>query len=275
MSYAWNAADYARHSAGQEKWARELIERAGFAPDDRVLDVGCGDGRITAAIASLVPQGSVLGVDLSPDMVRHAAEHFPPAAHPNLAFRQGDARTLTFDHAFTFVFSNAVLHWVRDHRPIIAGISRALAPGGRILLQMGGRGMAAEVIRAFTEVARTSAWSRYYEGFESTYGFHGDDEYRVWLEEAGLEADRVELIPKDMVHADRAAFIGWLRTAWHPYTSPVPADRRDELLEQAADRYLEAHPPDADGRVHVQAIRLEVQAHASAAQASSAKAVSS
>jgi trans-aconitate 2-methyltransferase len=272
MSYNWNAADYARHSAGQERWAMELIAKAAFAPDERVLDVGCGDGRITAAIARLVPQGTVLGTDLSPVMIKHAVAQFPTSEFPNLAFREVDARTLRFERAFTFVFSNAVLHWMRDHRPVIAGIARALVPGGRCLLQMGGRGMAADVIRAFTEVARTPAWSPWYEGFESTYGFHGDDDYRVWLAEAGLEADRVELIPKDMVHADRAAFIGWLRTAWHPYTALVPADRRAELLDHAADRYLAAHPPDADGRVHVLAIRLEVQAHA--AQASSARVAS-
>jgi len=91
--YRWNAEDYSKHSAGQEQWARELIGQAGLMPDDRVLDVGCGDGRHTAAIASLVPAGTVLGVDLSPDMVRHAADHFPASSYPNLGFAQRDART--------------------------------------------------------------------------------------------------------------------------------------------------------------------------------------
>src|SRR5690242_447741 len=215
--YDWNAADYAKHSAGQEQWARELIGQAGLAPDDRVLDIGCGDGRITAAIAQLVPRGTVLGIDLSADMVAHAARHFPASTHPNLAFRQIDARALPFDRAFTFIFSNAVLHWIRDQRPVVAGIARALVPGGRCLLQMGGRGNSAIAIRAFEQVADMPAWRQWYVGFESSYGFHGDDEYRAWLDEAGLIADRVELIDKDMIHADRAAFVGWLRTAWHPY----------------------------------------------------------
>jgi trans-aconitate 2-methyltransferase len=268
--YRWNASDYARHSAGQEQWARELIARAGLSPDDRVLDIGCGDGRITAAIARLVPQGRVVGVDLSADMVEHAAGHFPARDFPNLAFEQADARDLRFDRAFTFVFSNAALHWIRDQRPVVAGIARALAPGGRCLLEMGGRGNVAAVIRAFTGVVSTSAWRHWYDGFQSSYGFHGDDDYRGWLAEAGLAADRVELIEKDMVHADREAFVGWLRTAWHPYTSPVPDDRRAELLEAVADRYLADNPPDEDGRVHVRTIRLQVEAHAHANAASAA-----
>jgi trans-aconitate 2-methyltransferase len=259
-SYQWNAADYARHSAGQEQWARELIGRAGLVPDDRVLDIGCGDGRITAAIAKLVPDGAVLGIDLSADMVQHAIGHFPARDYPNLGFEQADARALPFDGGFTFVFSNAVLHWIRDQRPVVAGIARALAPGGRCLLQMGGRGNAADVIRVFDSVSGEPAWRHWYEGFESSYGFHGDDDYRGWLADAGLVADHVALIEKDMVHADRDAFIGWLRTAWHPYTSPVPEAVRPALIEIVADRYLEAHPRDAEGRVHVMAIRLQVEA---------------
>lgn len=262
--YQWNATDYARHSAGQEKWAREMLERAALAPDERVLDLGCGDGRITAAIARLVPEGTVLGVDLSPTMVLHATAQFPASEFPNLAFEQMDASALPFDGAFTFIFSNAVLHWIRDHRPVLAGIARALAPGGRCLLQMGGRGNGDDAVRAFTEVCSYAAWQPWYEGFESTYGFHGDDDYRVWLAEAGLIADRVALIEKDMIHADREAFLGWLRTAWHPYTSPVPGDLRPALLDAVTDHYLDQHPPDADGRVHVRMIRLQVEAHRAA-----------
>jgi trans-aconitate 2-methyltransferase len=262
--YQWNASDYAKHSAGQEQWARELIARAALAPDDRVLDLGCGDGRITAMLAGLVPEGTVVGVDLSPAMVMHAAHHYPPDQYPNLRFIEGDASALAFDRTFTFVFSNAVLHWIRDHRPVLAGIARALMPGGRCLLQMGGRGNGDAAVEAFDIVRRQPAWRPAYEGFVSSYGFHGDDDYRVWLAAAGLVADQVALIEKDMVHADAAAFEGWLRTAWHPYTAPVPANQRAALLADVVRTYLEREPPDADGRVHVRMIRLQVEAHRAA-----------
>src|SRR5262249_38030553 len=155
--YEWNASDYARHSAGQEQWARELLAVAALVTDDRVLDVGCGDGRVTAAIARQVPDGAVVGVDLSADMVKQAAEHFPPHEYPNLRVAQGDASALPFARAFPLVFSNAALHWVRKHRPIVAGIARVLVPGGRCILQMGGRGTADDVIRAFDAIQRSPA----------------------------------------------------------------------------------------------------------------------
>src|SRR5579863_3531629 len=140
VAHQWNPADYARHSQGQERWAKELITLLAPQPDESVLDIGCGDGRHTAEIARLVPQGRVVGVDRSPEMVRFAHEHFPPTQFPNLSFSQADASALPFHAEFDAIFSNAALHWVLDHRPVLAGIARSLKPGGRCVLQMGGKG---------------------------------------------------------------------------------------------------------------------------------------
>src|SRR5882757_1470762 len=110
--YQWNAADYAKHSQGQERWAQELLAGSELRSDETVLDIGCGDGRTTAVIAQRVPNGTVLGVDLSADMVQHASDCFGDIH--NLAFQQADASALPFDSRFTLVYSNATLHWVRD-----------------------------------------------------------------------------------------------------------------------------------------------------------------
>lgn len=259
MSYQWNPADYTRHSANQEQWARELLADLTLRPEDSVLDIGCGDGRITAAIAEQVPEGRVIGVDSSADMIAHAQAHH---SRPNLAFRQVDARTLPFESEFSAVFSNAALHWVRDPRPVLAGIARALRPGGRCRMEMGGRGSAAALIATFEAVAGDPEWRDSFAGFESTYGFHDAESYRRWLREAGLEPGRVELIGKDMAHASLEAFVGWLRTAWHPYTSRVSAGRRERFIEVVAERYLaEAGcSPDSTGPIHIAMMRLQVEA---------------
>lgn len=258
--YQWNAEDYARHSSAQESWARELLASLELAADDRVLDVGCGDGRITAEIAARMPQGRVVGVDSSLDMVRHAFERFPQRAYPNLHFEVADAAALPFENAFTLVFSNAALHWVRDHGPVIAGVARALRPGGRFVAQMGGAGNVATVIASFESVMRRARWARGFERFASTYGFHDSEDYAQWLREAGFDVHEARLIPRDMVHADRAAFIGWLRSAWHPYTSPVGAAERAHFIEEVAAHYLAACAPDDGGRIHVPTVRLQVRA---------------
>jgi len=137
-AHEWNPSDYVRHSGGQERWARELIGLLNIKPGEHVLDIGCGDGRHSAEIASLVRGGRVVGIDRSPAMIRFAQEHFPSRSFSNLSFVEGDASNLPFDCEFDVVFSNAALHWVLDHRPVLSGIARALRPGGRCVLQMGG-----------------------------------------------------------------------------------------------------------------------------------------
>ena len=254
----WNPADYAAHSQGQERWAKELIELLAPNENEHILDLGCGDGRHTAAIAALVPGGKVVGVDRSPDMIQYARRQFPSDKIPNLSFFQADASALPFDAQFDAVFSNAVLHWVIDHKPVLAGIARSLRPGGRCILQMGGKGNGDEVTAAVTECL--AKWQAGEHSAESGYAFYDAMQYRRWVEQAGLCADSVELIEKDMVHANADAFTGWLRTAWQPYTTRAPEDRREPFLNAVTERYLAAHPADSQGQVHVDMVRLQVLA---------------
>ena len=258
--WIWNAKDYHRHSETQMSQATELIGKLGIRGDERVLDIGCGDGKVTAQLARLVPEGAVLGLDASEEMVRFAQSHFPPSEFPNLSFHCGDARELTFYGQFEVVFSNATLHWVIDHRPVLAGISRSLRTGGRAVLRMGGKGNAASVVRAAESIMSTTRWAGFFAGFEFPCGHHGADEYREWLVQAGLTPVRVELIPTDMVKPDVASMSGWIRTTWMPYTHRVPKEMREEFIAELVSEYLAAHPPGADGSIHVGMAHLDVEA---------------
>ena len=90
-SFTWNAADYNKSSPAQQLWAQELIAKLVLRGNERVPDIGCGDGKVTTAIATSVPQGAVTGIDSLPEMIRFAREHFPHSTHPNLSFVQMDA----------------------------------------------------------------------------------------------------------------------------------------------------------------------------------------
>ncbi len=259
-TYQWNAADYERNSAQQKLWAEELLDRLGLQGSERVLDIGCGDGKISAQIAARLPGGAVVAIDNSADMIALAEQRFPLATYPNLRFQLADASALPFQLEFDRVFSNAALHWVRDHRPVLQGIAAALQPGGKALLQMGGQGNAAEIVAGFDRLAQQEQWSGYFTGFSFPYGFHGPYEYRQWLAQAGLNALRVDLFPRDMVHPGREGLTGWLRTTWMPYTARVPQAERETFLSEMVDLYLEKFPPDSQGQTHVGMVRLEVEA---------------
>lgn len=258
--YSWDAHDYARHSGQQQIWARELIARLGLRGDESILDIGCGDGKVTAEIAARAADGAVVGVDNAVAMIALARQRYPQSSHANLRFGLADARCLPFCDAFDVVFSNATLHWLVDHRPALQSIARSLKPGGRAVLQMGGRGNGAAIIALLDRMTVQTEWARYFAGFSFPYGFHGPQEYAPWLRDAGLTARRSALIAKDMVHQGRAGLAGWIRTTWLPWTQRVPDAERDLFVAALVDGYLGAYPLDAQGQAHVAMMRLEVEA---------------
>jgi trans-aconitate 2-methyltransferase len=256
----WDAEEYARNSAAQLTWARELIGKLGLSVKESVLDIGCGDGKVTAELALKVPHGEVVGCDSSPGMVEKARAAFPRAAHPNLSFLLKDARSLDFRARFEVAFSNATLHWVKDQRAVLHGVARGLKPGGRLLFQMGGRGNGEAVFAVANLMTASPEWRAFFNGFEFPWGFYGPEEYVPWCIEAGLRVRRAELIPKEMLQQGAEGLAGWIRTTWMPFTARVPAERREAFIAEAVDRYIAAHPPDGRGMVSVGMVRLEVEA---------------
>jgi trans-aconitate methyltransferase len=255
QTFRWNAVDYAKSSSVQQLWARELIGKLALRGNDHVLDIGCGDGKITAEIASQVPKGSVLGIDSSETMIALAQSRFS-----EIQFQLGDASRLSFNNDFDVVFSSATLHWILDHQPVLRGIFTALKQDGRILLQMGGKGNAADVLSVLGGIINREKWQQYFTGFNFQYGFYGTEEYSKWLCEAHLQPKRVELIPKDAAHENRGAFEGWIRTTWLPWTQRIPEEKRDQFISEIAEKYLEQYPADDRGVIHVKMVRLEVEA---------------
>jgi trans-aconitate 2-methyltransferase len=259
-SFTWNAADYHQSSAAQQQWAKELIAKLGLSGNERVLDIGCGDGRVTAEIARNLPGGNVTGLDSSPEMIRFACDHFPRSEYRNLSFVEADARALPFSGEFDVVFSNAALHWIPDHTLVLAGIAKSLRPEGKLLIQMGGKGNAGQALGAGDVVQKRPEWEQYFRGFSFTFGFFSSAEYHQWLTESGFEPLRVELIPKDMTYPSRQDFAAWIRTTWLPQQSRLPKNKRSGYIEAVMDEYLKKYPADADGTIHISMVRLEVEA---------------
>jgi len=249
----WNAKDYAKHSKGQEVWARELIAKLCLQGDENILDLGCGDGKVTALLAEAT-SGKVLGVDKSETMVTLARK-----SYAKIAFQPMDATALNFENAFDVVFSNAVLHWVHDHKFVVQGIYRALKKEGKILLQFGGYGNAKEILSVM-DAFIAKEYVHYFKDFEFPYSFPHADVYESLLEEQGFREIDAKLISKDMLHDDIEAFKGWIRTTWFPYMDVLDERMREVFIAGFVKAYLGLRPLDDEGRVHVDMVRLEVRA---------------
>jgi len=256
----WDPAEYARSSSAQLAWAREIIGRLNLSGDEHILDIGCGDGKVTAEFLSHVPRGSVTGIDSSRDMISYAAKTYPKRRYPGLSFFEMDARRIDLNTRFHLVFSNATLHWIEDHRPVLAAAGRVLLPGGRLVISCGGRGNAKDFAAVVETLADRDRWRGYFQDFSFPYFFYGPDEYAGWVSEAGLRPVRIELIPKDMVQKGTDGLAGWVRTTWMPYTRRIPEEAREEFIREAVEAYIAAHPPDETGATHVGMVRLEVEA---------------
>lgn len=256
----WNAADYAANSVVQQTWALELIARLKLRGDEHILDVGCGDGKITAEIARAVPRGSAMGVDGSPQMIEFAQKKFPPAKNPNLEFQVMDARKIKFARQFDYVFSNAVLHWMDNHRAFLRRAASVLRSGGRLIVSCGGKGNAQDVFVALRPEMRLKRWREFFRRMPKPYFFYAPGDYEKWLPRAGFKTLNIQLEPKDATYDGRDGFATWLRTTWLPYTQRVPEHLRGEFIAAVTDRYVAKHPPDDARRVHVRMIRLEIDA---------------
>ena len=259
-NYKWDAREYEKHSQGQQKWARELIEKISLKGTENVLDLGCGDGKVTAEISKLLNKGSIIGIDNSAAMIKLASDRHSADMYPNLSFQEMDAGNLQFNDRFDLIFSNAVLHWVKDQIPVIKGIFKSLKQGGKVLLQMGGKGNAAEIVSVLSELQNQRKWSTYFNGFDFPFYFPETNEYKTHLLDCGFTLNRIELIPKKMDHGGIEALKGWLRTTWLPFTERVPEEERENFIEIVSKNYVERYSANSKGIINVQMVRLEVEA---------------
>jgi trans-aconitate 2-methyltransferase len=163
MTLEWNASRYHEVSTPQQAWGRRVLDRLPLAGSERVLDLGCGTGRLTAVIAERVHDGHVTGLDRSASMLETAAAWLRDR-EPRVTLVLADGAALPFAGAFDAVFSAATLHWIHDHDALFRSIRSALKPGGRLVAQCGGGANLASLL-ARTE--RLKAVPRYAPSFEN------------------------------------------------------------------------------------------------------------
>jgi trans-aconitate methyltransferase len=219
----WDAARYQDKHSFVWRYGADLLELLAPQPGERILDVGCGTGQLTAEIARSGAQ--VVGLDNSTDMLAEALKNFP-----ELRFVLGDAAHFDFPEPFDAVFSNAVLHWVKGAEGAVASITRALRPGGRFIAEFGGKGNIDMVLAALRAVLGPSADEK------SPWYYPSVGEYAPILERHGLEVRHASLFDRPTPLEGEDGLDHWLRMFGQSYLSQFSSDQTADIIRQLIER---------------------------------------
>ena len=224
----WDAGLYDDKHSFVWKLAGGVLELLDAQSGERILDLGCGTGHLTAKIAETGAQ--VVGVDRSPEMIRQAKEKYP-----SLRFEVMDAREIHLDGIFDAVFSNATLHWIKEPERVIAGIKKVLRPGGRFVAEFGGKGNTGELLKAVHH-----AWAKLGLADPAPHPWYYPSlaEYAGLLEQHGFEVTHATLFDRPTPLDDGVRGLrNWLEMFGGSFVEGLPEATR-ECLRTEIEREL-------------------------------------
>ncbi len=241
---AWDAARYQDRHSFVWRYGANLLESLNPQPGERILDLGCGTGQLTAEIAR--SGATVTGLDNSAEMLAEARRNYP-----DLAFVLGDAASFRFPEPFDAVFSNAVLHWVKNAEGAVKSIAKALGPGGRFVAEFGGQGNNASVRAALRAVLGSSADE------QSPWYYPSIGEYAPTLERHGFEVRAANLLDRPTPLEGEDGMENWLRMFTGSYWRQLPPDRVDDILRQLVEHLRPALYQDGIWTVDYRRLRVQ------------------
>jgi trans-aconitate 2-methyltransferase len=244
----WDPALYEGRHGFVWQHGAALLDLLAPRPGERILDLGCGTGHLTAQIAALGAE--VIGLDASPAMVEQARR-----TYPQLTFVVGDARDFTLKQPVDAVLSNAALHWVQPPEPVVDCVRRALQPGGRFVADLGGRGNVQAIRTALAQAATRCSMP----GWREPWYFPSLGEYAGLLETGGLAVTFATLFDRPTPLEGEEGLRNWVTMFAGDLLGRVPAEQREQFLSgvEAATRSALYR----DGTWHADYRRLRVVAH--------------
>jgi SAM-dependent methyltransferase len=243
----WDPERYGRDARFVSEYGIAVVEALAPTAGERILDLGCGDGTLSALIGER--GADVIGLDSSPEQVAAARAR-------GIDAHLGDGAALAYDSEFDAVFSNAALHWMRPPRRVIAGVERALKRGGRFVGEFGGAGNIRVVTQALARALATRGLD--WKALDPWY-FPDAEEYRRELEEGGFRVASIALVPRPTPIPGHLS--DWLEIFAAGVSGAVPSSERAAFLGEVCDA---AELCDSDGRWSVDYVRLRFAAHKSA-----------
>ncbi|GEP92800.1 Trans-aconitate methyltransferase [Chitinophaga terrae (ex Kim and Jung 2007)] len=217
----WNADLYKSKYAFVFEYGNSLIDWLQPQEGEAILDLGCGTGELTAELAQL--GASVTGIDASASMIESARKHFP-----EVNFVVADATSFSLPRQFDGIFSNATLHWIREADKVAERMAHHLKPGGRLVIEMGGKGNVESIVKGLERAMEQRGYS-----YAPFWYFPSPAEYATLLEKAGFRIDRLQYFdrPSKLV-SQEDGIIDWLEMFAGHFFATVPENDKKAIMEQ-------------------------------------------
>jgi trans-aconitate 2-methyltransferase len=222
----WDSKQYKEHSKPQKESGLDAINNFSFKGDESILDIGCGDGKTTIELAKKVPNGKVIGIDPSSNMIDECKKNY--SLIKNISFEQKGAEEFSFDIKFDLIVSFFALHYVNDQLTVLKNIYNALKPRGKLIIRMSG-GEQKEI----AEVFNREPWKSIFAKQEEKWHSQTEEDYKKLLKEAGFKdfKAKTESHPR---YFTKDEFFNWAM-AWVPYVTGLDQKKSieftNELLE--------------------------------------------
>jgi trans-aconitate 2-methyltransferase len=221
----WDGNTYDRVSTTMEALGLEVLGRLHLRGDERVLDAGCGSGRITAALIERLPRGEVIAVDQSASMVQAARERLGEGADVRVA----NLLELELEEPVDAILSTATFHWISDHPLLFARMHAALRRGGRLLAQCGGEGNI-NVLRATAEAVRERhPYDEHFSEWRAPWNYAAPEITRERLLAAGFQSAEAWLVPAPRTPEDPRAFLSEIVLG--PHVQQLPPELRERYMD--------------------------------------------
>ncbi|MFO2970991.1 class I SAM-dependent methyltransferase [Legionella pneumophila serogroup 10] len=253
----WSPEHYFKNSSTQFGHAKSLLENYPFKGNESILDIGCGDGKITADLARIVPNGRIVGLDNNPSTLEFARAKFNSETHPNLEFVEGDITDIKKLGEFDLIMSFSCLHFVKDQPAALANIKNNLADNGQIILMLYRKCRAQW--DALDNVSTNPKWSQFFENYDPGYFEYLPDSYQIMLNESDLGRFKSVFTKEEVLIYDNLEVFKNFIKGWLPHLNVLPSDLHEEFLDIFLERYLNnLGTTDLAGKIRIPFIRLVV-----------------
>jgi Trans-aconitate methyltransferase len=237
MAFDFDGKKYKEASKHQKEWGNKIIREMNIKEDSFILDLGCGDGVLTQILSSKVPKGKVIGIDASKSMIDTAIE----IREENLEFRAMDINDMNFKEKFDLIFSNAALHWVKDHKELFYKCNNALKDGGRIRFNFAGHGNCQNFFEVVKEIAKDEEYNTHFKDFEWPWYMPTINQYKELANEVTVFKNiNIYEENADRYFQNEEEIISWIdQPSIVPFISILPENMKQEFRNKVVKEMLE------------------------------------